>query len=56
MSPEPAPLNPGRRTFLAGAPAVGAAAPFGSALSAGVARAATGPVIADTTAWSRLLG
>ncbi|MFE5585810.1 N-acetylmuramoyl-L-alanine amidase [Kitasatospora sp. NPDC056531] len=51
MNPESAPLNPGRRTFLAGALAVGTGALLGPGPSAGVARAATGPVIADTTAW-----
>ncbi|MFI9159655.1 hypothetical protein [Kitasatospora aureofaciens] len=45
------PVGPGRRSFLAGAFAVGTGALLGSALTAGVARAAAGPVIADTGAW-----
>ncbi|MFJ9774517.1 N-acetylmuramoyl-L-alanine amidase [Kitasatospora sp. NPDC101157] len=45
------PVGPGRRSFLAGALAVGTGALLGSAVTAGVARAATGPVIADTGAW-----
>ncbi|MFE3875843.1 N-acetylmuramoyl-L-alanine amidase [Kitasatospora sp. NPDC059146] len=51
VDPTSAPVGPGRRTFLAGAFAVGTGALLGSALTTGAAAAATGPVIADTGAW-----
>ncbi|MDJ0342668.1 N-acetylmuramoyl-L-alanine amidase [Streptomyces sp. H10-C2] len=45
------PSHPARRTVLSGALALGTGALLASALPAGSAQAATGPVIADTTTW-----